>query len=47
MPAFYHRPASIDEMVDQTVERVIDLFALGAPLAAAWGGTRGTDDGAD
>lgn len=50
MPAFYHRPASIDEMVDQTVARVIDLFALGAPLAAAWGGmrgTRGTDDGAD
>ena len=50
MPAFYHRPASIDDMVDQTVARVIDLFALGAPLAAAWGGmrgTRGTDDGAD
>ena len=38
LPAFYHRPASIDEMVDQTVDRVIDMFALGSPIAAAWPG---------
>jgi 4-hydroxy-3-polyprenylbenzoate decarboxylase len=44
LPAFYHRPASIDEMVDQTVERVIDMFALGSPIAAAWPGLKDSDD---
>jgi 4-hydroxy-3-polyprenylbenzoate decarboxylase len=40
LPAFYHRPKSLDEMVDQTIERVIDLFALGPPIAASWPGIR-------
>ena len=44
LPAFYHRPASIDEMVDQTVDRVIDMFALGSPIAAAWPGLKNTDN---
>jgi 4-hydroxy-3-polyprenylbenzoate decarboxylase len=44
LPAFYHRPASIDEMVDQTVDRVIDMFALGSPIAAAWPGLKDADD---
>ncbi|SAK91707.1 3-octaprenyl-4-hydroxybenzoate carboxy-lyase [Caballeronia arationis] len=44
LPAFYHRPQSIDEMVDHTVERVIDMFALRAPLSAAWRGMRGETD---
>jgi flavin prenyltransferase len=44
LPAFYHRPASIDEMVDQTVDRVIDMFALGSPIAAAWPGLKDTDN---
>jgi 4-hydroxy-3-polyprenylbenzoate decarboxylase len=44
LPAFYHRPASIDEMVDQTVDRVIDMFALGGPTAAAWPGLKDTDN---
>jgi flavin prenyltransferase len=43
LPAFYHRPASIDEMVDQTVDRVIDMFALGSPIATAWPGLKDTD----
>jgi flavin prenyltransferase len=38
LPAFYNRPASIDEMIDHTVARVLDLFALGPPLAPAWNG---------
>ena len=40
LPAFYHRPASIDEMVADTVERVLAL--IGAPGAApqAWVGLR-------
>ena len=44
LPAFYHRPASIDEMVDQTVDRVIDMFALGSPIAAAWPGLKDAND---
>jgi 4-hydroxy-3-polyprenylbenzoate decarboxylase len=44
LPAFYHRPASIDEMVNQTVDRVIDMFALGSPIAAAWPGLKDARD---
>jgi 4-hydroxy-3-polyprenylbenzoate decarboxylase len=44
LPAFYHRPASIDEMVNQTVDRVIDMFALGSPIAAAWPGLKHASD---
>ena len=40
LPAFYHRPTSIDELVDDTVERVLAL--LGSPHATpkAWAGLR-------
>jgi len=41
LPAFYNRPQTIDEMVDQTVSRVLDLFPLGASLTHAWTGLRG------
>jgi 4-hydroxy-3-polyprenylbenzoate decarboxylase len=41
LPAFYNRPASIDEMVDDTVARVLDMFALGPARAAPWPGLRG------
>lgn len=44
MPAFYHRPASIDEMIDHTVERVIDMFGVRAPVAVEWRGMRGETD---
>jgi 4-hydroxy-3-polyprenylbenzoate decarboxylase len=44
LPAFYNRPASIDEMVDDTIARVLDMFALGPTLAASWQGWRGTDE---
>jgi 4-hydroxy-3-polyprenylbenzoate decarboxylase len=38
LPAFYHRPQSIEELVDDSVERVLSL--LGVELAApkAWAG---------
>ncbi len=35
VPALYHRPASIDEMVDHTVARVLDLFDLDVSEGAA------------
>nr|WP_284507195.1 UbiX family flavin prenyltransferase [Caballeronia sp. ATUFL_M2_KS44] len=44
LPAFYHKPASIDEMVDHTVDRVVDLLGVAQPVAAAWQGMRGETD---
>jgi flavin prenyltransferase len=41
LPAFYQKPQTIDEMVNHTVERVIDLFGLAQPVARAWSGMRG------
>ncbi|WP_353194734.1 flavoprotein, partial [Pusillimonas noertemannii] len=28
LPAFYHHPATIEEMVDHTIVRVLDLFDI-------------------
>lgn len=36
MPAFYLRPQSIQEIVDQIAARAIDLLRLAPPLARAW-----------
>ncbi|OLL29637.1 3-octaprenyl-4-hydroxybenzoate carboxy-lyase [Burkholderia sp. SRS-W-2-2016] len=44
LPAFYNQPQSIDEMVDHTVARVLDLFALGPALSPGWQGLRGAPD---
>jgi 4-hydroxy-3-polyprenylbenzoate decarboxylase len=40
LPSFYHRPASIEEMVDHTVARVIDLFGIEHSLAPRWAGMK-------
>jgi 4-hydroxy-3-polyprenylbenzoate decarboxylase len=40
LPSFYHRPSSIDEMVDHTVARVIDLFGIEHALAPRWPGMK-------
>jgi 4-hydroxy-3-polyprenylbenzoate decarboxylase len=37
VPAFYANPGSIDELVDQSVGRVLDLFDLDSPLVRRWG----------
>lgn len=37
VPAFYARPASLDEMIDQTVGRVLDLFELDSDAVRRWG----------
>lgn len=44
LPSFYHKPASIEEMVDHTVGRVIDLFGLEHGLAPRWGGMKAAPD---
>ena len=41
LPSFYHRPASIDEMVDHTVARVLDMLVIEHALAPRWGGMPG------
>jgi 4-hydroxy-3-polyprenylbenzoate decarboxylase len=40
VPAFYARPASIDELVDHTVSRVLDRFGIDAGPFRRWEGTR-------
>ncbi|WP_175736168.1 UbiX family flavin prenyltransferase [Burkholderia ambifaria] len=40
LPAFYAMPKTIEELVDQTVTRVLDLFALSAPMTTPWAGIR-------
>ena len=45
-PAFYARPQSLDDMVDHTVGRVMDLFGLEARGVRRWGqaDASGTDE---
>ncbi len=38
VPAFYARPASIDEMVGHSVGRCLDLFGIDSGLVARWNG---------
>jgi 4-hydroxy-3-polyprenylbenzoate decarboxylase len=40
LPSFYNRPASIDEMVDHSVSRVMDLLGVENELAPRWGGMK-------
>jgi polyprenyl P-hydroxybenzoate/phenylacrylic acid decarboxylase-like protein len=37
-PAFYHRPESLDDLVDQTVLRLLDQLGVELPSAARWAG---------
>lgn len=37
VPAFYARPESLDDMVDHTVGRVLDLFGLDTGSIRRWG----------
>jgi len=40
LPGFYHRPQSIAEMVDHTLGRVLDLFAIQHTLTPRWQGMK-------
>lgn len=37
VPAFYHRPKTIDDIVNQTVGRALDLFGFELGLVKRWG----------
>ena len=40
LPALYQRPQSINEMVDHTVARVLDLFSIEHELVPRWSGLK-------
>ena len=41
VPAFYHRPQTVAELVDHTVSRVVDLLGVAQPQAQRWVGLTG------
>ncbi len=38
LPAFYHRPQTIDDLINDTVERVLRVAGVGAASPQAWAG---------
>jgi 4-hydroxy-3-polyprenylbenzoate decarboxylase len=36
VPAFYHRPKSLDEVINQTVTRILDQFDIDVELFHRW-----------
>jgi flavin prenyltransferase len=44
LPAFYHRPATLDELVDHTVGRMLELLGLEQDLSPAWRGMKADRD---
>lgn len=43
VPAFYTAPETIDDLVDHTVARALDLFEIDAGPIRRWGGDDGTE----
>ena len=43
MPAFYTRPQSLDDLVNHSVGRVLDLFGLDSGALKRWQGVNGGD----
>ena len=43
VPAFYTRPASIDDIVNHSVGRALDLFGLNSQLVSRWGEDAGIE----
>jgi 4-hydroxy-3-polyprenylbenzoate decarboxylase len=43
VPAFYARPESLDQMVDHTLGRVLDLFDISTDVVSRWQGLAPAD----
>jgi 3-polyprenyl-4-hydroxybenzoate decarboxylase len=39
MPAFYHRPKQIDDLINHTLARVLDRLGISQTLVPEWQGT--------
>jgi len=37
LPAFYHHPKTIEDLINQTIGKVLDLFSVDAKLFKRWG----------
>lgn len=46
LPGFYQHPQTIAEMVDHTIGRVLDLFAVPHALTPRWNGLKASDTSA-
>ena len=44
VPAFYHNPKTLDEMVDHTVARMLDHFGIEVPGMPRWSGEMGVGE---
>jgi 4-hydroxy-3-polyprenylbenzoate decarboxylase len=42
VPAFYHKPQTVDDIIDSNVDRVLDLLGLPASDARRWLGREGS-----
>ena len=47
VPAFYHRPRTIDDVIDQTIGRMLDQVGIDAGLFERWRGPRRSTDAPD
>ncbi len=45
MPAFYHLPKTLDDIVDHTVARMLDQLGVEVPGAVRWSGEMGVGGG--
>jgi flavin prenyltransferase len=37
VPSFYHMPSTVDDIIDQTVGKMLDLFSIDGKLFKRWG----------
>jgi flavin prenyltransferase len=44
VPAFYNRPQTVDDIIDQTVGRLLDLFGIDVGVVKRWTGAPTRDD---
>lgn len=45
MPAFYHRPRTLDDLIGHTIGRVLDRLGIAHDLVPEWPGTRAREKG--
>jgi 4-hydroxy-3-polyprenylbenzoate decarboxylase len=44
VPAFYHKPQTIEDIVDHTVGKMLDIFGIGHTLFQRWSGIAKQDE---